>query len=406
MDDSLFSSSSPGQLVPTTAFERDRPDGPLRTARGRAFLPAPLPPNLDWTALVGRLHDFIATAQAGLAQVDGMASTLPNAYLLARPLLLREAQLSSRIENTYATAQEVGLAEIQERAGQAGVRAEAREVSNYVQAMNHGLNSDLPLCNRLFREMHEILLRGVRGEEFRPGRFRNVQNWIGHSHSLAAARFVPPPPGEPLEHCMADLERFLNTKDDKVPPLVRIALAHYQFECAHPFADGNGRVGRLVAALSLLRYGLISRPLVYVSGFLEANRENYYDHLLQVSTDGDWESWIAFFCHGVTRQAFGTMKIAVRLLDLRDELLRQLTGRRRSSLLLRLVETLFEHPVLTMTDAAERLEVSYQAARKHVKTLVEEGILKQVTRGNYNVAFCAPRILLAIEDFDTAPEPG
>src|SRR5262245_23329023 len=252
-----------------------------------AFVPAPLPPKFDWTP---RLVRVLSDADRLIGKLAGEGGRLPNPHVLMRPFVRREAVLSSKIEGTQATLGELLAAE----AGAAVDRSpeDLREVGNYVVALEHGITrlKDLPICVRIIRELHEKLMGGVRGGHATPGRFRKIQNWIGRPGSTAAtARFVPPPPDE-VEPCLAKWEKFLHDSD--LPPLVTIALAHYQFEAIHPFLDGNGRVGRLLITLFLIERRILPTPLLYLSAFFEASRRDYYDGLLGVSENGAWSDWL------------------------------------------------------------------------------------------------------------------
>jgi len=290
-----FSDGSPGRLVRTEFEEQSLNQGQLQRRRqsGWAFIPDPLPPTLDLGVLLETTYDEVIAAERLLARLDGIASDLPNARLAWAPLSRREAILSSRIEDTIASAEEVAAVEI----GEKPERQEVQEVTNYVFALEHGLESDLPLCCRLIKELHGILLRRrVRGHRDMPGQFRTVQNYIGDEQAgFAGAKFVPPPPGEALTKGLADFEQYANRARFGMPKLIAIALMHYQFECLHPFRDGNGRIGRLLIALSMKNLGLLHQPLVYVSGYLEPRRKEYSGLLRRVSTDAAWIDWIRFF---------------------------------------------------------------------------------------------------------------
>src|SRR5271156_853848 len=275
-------SNIPGKKVPQSSYA--------------AFVPAPLPPKLDWTP---RLIRVLSDADRLIGKLAGEGGRLPNPHILMRPFLQREAVLSSKIEGTQATLGELLAAE----AGATVDRSpdDLREVGNYVVALEHGISrlKKLPLCVRLIRELHEKLMTGVRGQQSAPGQFRKTQNWIGKPGStIATASYIPPPPGE-IEPCLAAWEMFLN--ESRVPPLVTIALAHYQFEAIHPFLDGNGRVGRLLITMFLMERKILPAPLLYLSAFFEASRRDYYDGLRGVSERGAWQDWIEYFLLGVAR---------------------------------------------------------------------------------------------------------
>ena len=398
MPASNYSDQAPGSLVPTDAWEHRERDGkhePVQV-KGLAFVPAPLPPAVDRVTFTGRLSAELLAASMSLGRLDGIAQTLSNPHLLFRPFRLREAKLSSQIENTIATAEEVALVE----AGKSSGRSEAVEVWNYINALEHGLNSTLPLCNRLICEMHQVLMHGVRGQDQQPGEFRSVQNYIGQNgKGLGNARFVPPPPGEALTQSMRDLEQFLNDRRHGLPPLVAIAMAHYQFETIHPFRDGNGRVGRLIVALSFCKgpNALLTRPLVYVSAYFERHRQEYYDRLLRVSTHGEWEGWVRFFLRAVANQADDAMQRAQRLLELRAEFVRQVTEPKASSLLPKLVDHLFDWPAVNTRMVASHLNIQVQAAQRHIDRLADKGILEEVTGASYGRVWVARRLFSIVE---------
>jgi Fic family protein len=392
----------PGRYIPTAALQRVLRDGvpQMVEVTGQAFVPDPLPPKLDLERFIGRLYPDLAAAESSLARLDGVAGTMVNPELLLRPLRMREAKLSSQIENTLASAEEIALVD----AGRPVARHEGREVWNYLRALEHGLASPLPLCNRLIKEMHAILMEGVRGEDKGPGEYRKVQNYIGtDGATLQHARFVPPPPAH-VGQAMDDLERFLNTRSEQLPWLLATAMAHYQFECIHPFRDGNGRLGRLLIALSMCKAGVLARPLVYISAYFEQHRQIYYDLLLRVSARGDWEEWVRFFCTGISTQAEDGIARSRRLRDLRDHFRKQLSARRASALSLILVDHLFQRPAVTNAGVCELLSVTPPTAQLHIDSLVSKGILTEITGGSYGRVYMAKSILSIIEADQLDPE--
>lgn len=368
-----FTSKAIGTLVPTVA------DG----IRCSAFVPRPLPHQLDWTTrLVNRLSD----ASTALGELSGLARNLSNTSLLINPFMRREAVLSSRIEGT-----ETGIAELYAyEAGQqltlalpgaagASIEADRQEVANYVQALEYGLERlrDLPCSLRLIREIHERLLRGVRGAQKTPGEFRRIQNWISSGDRTAANATFMPPPVPDMEACLYEFERYLHSNDE-LPPLVRLAMIHYQFEVIHPFLDGNGRVGRLLVVLLLVSWGLLPAPLLYLSAYLERNREEYYHQLLTVSQKGIITPWVEFFLAGVAEQSRDATLRAKRLQDLQAGWRESLTAKRASTLGPRLADSLIDFPIMTVPIAKTRLSVSYQSAKDTVGRLVAAGILEEV----------------------------
>ena len=306
----------------------------------------------------------------------------------------REAVLSSRIEGTRTTLGELLVAAAGGTTGRAP--ADLEEVANYVAALEYGLErlSSLPLSLRLIRELHERLMRGVRGDSALPGEFRHSQNWIGPPGcSLSEAIYVPPPPAE-LTACLDPFERFLH--DDSLPPLVHAGLAHAQFEAIHPFLDGNGRVGRLLITLLLVERAVLPSPLLYLSAYFEATRELYYAHLLAVTREGAWERWLSYFLRGVQAQAEDAVErmeqIDGLLEDWREELAGVQMGRPREVLRL-----FAENPFWTMKGVAEELGVAYTTAQRAVERLQVAGIVTPVGSAKRNRVYCARDMLEALE---------
>jgi Fic family protein len=349
-----------------------------------------------------RLAYVLSEASAALGELAGLASQLPNPALLINPFMRREAVLSSRIEGTQTELADLYAYE----AGQlilpgvdGGAPEEDRqEVANYVRALQYGLEAldRLPLSLRLIREVHAHLLDGARGRDKAPGELRRVQNWIGGGRNVQDAVFVPPPPPE-MKAGMEQLEVYLNSEDPENPPLVRLAMVHYQFEALHPFLDGNGRVGRLLLVLMLVQWNLLPAPLLYLSGYLESHRSTYYELLLKVSQEGRLEDWIEFFLNGVAEQAKDARARARRLQDLQAQWRSLLVSRRTSSLVVRLMDSLFQYPVLTIPGAAELLQVSYVGARNSIEKLLAAGIVREVGANNRR-AFLAEAVLGAVND--------
>lgn len=398
-----FENNTPGKLVPAKAWiQVSGSNQPRLESKGWAFVPNPLPPMLDAT-MRADVYGSLSFVMEELGRLDGLARSLQNPHLLLYPLALREAKLSSQIENTIASAEEVVLAEAME----ARSKSEAVEVLNYIHALNMAMDSELPISNRLICEMHLLLLQNVRGDDKQPGQFRNIQVFIGgDGQGLEQARFVPPPPGETLAACMNDLERFINDTRHRLPPLVAIAMAHYQFEAIHPFRDGNGRIGRAVAALSLCKgpMPILLKPFVYFSDFFERNRQEYYDHLLRVSTHGDWKGWIEFFLQAAKQQATDASARIRRVLELRAEYVRRVTEPKASSLLVQLVDALFARPAVTTSDVAAILRIKPQAAQRHIDRLVEKRIIEEATGKSYGRIWIARGLLRLIEADDPNQE--
>lgn len=372
MDPSRFGPESPGTLVPTTVIER-RGAGDSISLSGLAFLVHPLPPPLDWERFVGRAWSQVQDVERAIARLERDAAGLANPHILISPIWRREARLSSQIEDTIATPEEIAL----EQSGLRTDRDDPREVANYIVALEYGVGSELPLSTRLMKEMHARLMASA-DPRLRVGEFRSVQAYIGSSGlGFARARFVPAPPGQALEDAMRDLERFMNRQGGTphIPDLVSIAMAHYQFEAIHPFSDGNGRLGRLLIGLSLVRSGVLSQPWMYVSEYFASHRQEYYDRLLAVSERGEWEPWIHFVLHALHEQAISTRARIGLLMEVRARLI-ALVQRPRDSVLLRnLIESLFDHPILTVSRVEQLCAVSKAGARNLVEKLIERGVI-------------------------------
>ncbi|USO00122.1 MAG: Fic family protein [Phycisphaeraceae bacterium] len=386
--------NAPGELVLTSGTEWLPHKAALPLSfEGHAFLPFALTQTIDPDAILKAAWAEIEAANVALAGLDGVARTLPNPHLLANPFRIREAQASSRIENTVASAEEIVLTGTDEV-----TRNEPREVRNYLEALDHGLRSEMPLNQTLLRGMHQILLSsGVRGHDKGPGQYRIGQVYLqGEEEGFEHARFVPPP-AEHVQACMDGLDSFLRMSPPPVPRVVSAALAHYQFETIHPFADGNGRLGRMLIILQICRGGLLSRPLIDISSFFDRHRDLYFDLMLRVTLEGRWLDWILFFCRALAHQADDAEKRAAALLELRRDYIELVTEPRASALLRELVDWLFTRPAVRTADVAKRLEIRPQAAQRHVDRLVEKGILTEVTGRNYNRVYVAKRIVGAIE---------
>lgn len=384
-----FSPEAPGSFVPTI-------EG------AEAFVPAPLPSSVQLPPPTVRL---LAQAENALGRLSGIAAREFNPYLVASPLLHREAILSSRMEGTVTTPEQLVLFEAGTRPEGAAPEAveDAQEVLNYIHAMRRGLEllEELPVCLRLIKAVHGVLLDGVRGDRERPGEFRTSQNHIRGrlSEDIADARFVPPPPRE-MEACLHDLEAYLNRDlaPDHDPLLVQLALTHYQFETIHPFRDGNGRVGRLLLPLLLCAHERLERPVLYLSAYFERHRDLYVDLLLAVSQAGEWIPWIDFFLRGVRESAAEAAEHATALLELRKRYSRRFQKGRSSALLIRLIDRLFQTPFITIREAATLLDVTNQAAANNIHKLEEAGILEKVSGRRRKQVFIAREIMSFMRD--------
>lgn len=380
-----------------TDFSADRWGRLVRAPEGySAFVPHPLPPKLK---LEWELAGSLSAADRALGELAGAARKLPNPHLLIGPFIRREAVLSSRIEGTQASLSDLFYFEAATPSPpNYKPSSDVLEVANYVRAMEYGLARlrDLPLSVRLLRELHAQLMDRVRGDHLTPGELRRSQNWIGPPGcTLNEATYIPPPVPE-MGAALGELEKFLNAPS-ALPPLIRLALVHYQFEAIHPFLDGNGRIGRLLITLLLCHEGILPEPLLYLSVYFERLRDEYYRRLLAVSQHGAWREWIAFFVTGVTEQARDAFWRAGQLQDLWDTYRARLARARASALPLRLIDELFSSPAITIARAAKVLDVTPRAARLNVEKLVRAEILQEITgRQRYQV-FMAREVLRTIE---------
>lgn len=338
----------------------------------------------------------MSAADRALGVLAGGGQTVPNPHLLSKALLRREAVLSSRIEGTQASLSDLALYEAQP--GRREDPGDVGEVFNYVSAVEHVLDPDrrLPVSLPLLREAHCILLTGVRGGYASPGELRTSPNWIGPPGcALTDATYVPPAP-ERLWECLDPFEKYLHADTD-LPPLLSIACLHYQFEAIHPFLDGNGRVGRLLVILLMAEWGLLPDPLLDLSAYIEPRRDEYYARLLAVSTEGDWNGWVSFFLAAVQHQSVDATARAQRLQALHDDFRMRVATARSSGLLGVLVDALFSTPAITITRAAQLLDVTHRAARLNIDKLVDAGVLVELgDRPRYKV-FLAAGVLDAVE---------
>ena len=354
-----------------------------QTGGYRAFIPSSLPPNPP-VHLDPSLQALLSRADQALGRLDGAAQLLPNPELFVAMYVQWESVLSSQIEGTQSTLED--LLEFQLDPSGAGSSRDVEEVVDHVAAMNYGLHrlQELPLSLRLIREIHRELLRGVRGADKTPGEFRTSQNWIGPAGAtLAQATFVPPPPSE-LWQALDNLERFLHD-EEPLPSLVRCGLAHAQFETIHPFLDGNGRVGRLLITFLLVHEGVLQRPLLCLSHYFKRNRSEYYDRLGAVRETGDWEGWLRFFLHGVAEVAEQATATARAIIALRESHRRLVQENGRAATGLRLLDVMFEHPIANARLVQDRLGVrSFDTAANALERLVSLGLIEETTGGRRN----------------------
>ena len=339
-----------------------------------SFRPAPLPPNPP-IEVSGELLTKLIDANKKIATLEGLSSRIPNMGLFVSMYVRKEALLSSQIEGTQCTLEDILNPLIEENTNR-----DVSDVVNQIRATEFALErlKTLPLCNRLIKETHAVLLESVRGQEKNPGEFRYSQNWIGGQGStLKNARYIPPNPEDMLT-AMSDLEKYINS-DDTLDPLIQAALIHYQFETTHPFLDGNGRVGRLLITLFLMEKDILSTPALYISYYLKMNRIEYYDRMTQVRRTGDYEQWISFFLQAFADSAEDAIHTIDRLTALHDKstkLFDSLTKRQRTSVL-KVFSYLESNPIIDIQKTATTLEMSYNTVSKVVSILIEDGILKQ-----------------------------
>ena len=355
----------------------------------RAFIPADLPPDppVSFSSETWRL---LSDADRALGRLDAVTQTLPDTDLFLLMYVRKEAVLSSQIEGTQASLEDI--IQFEESVQDAESPDDVEEVVNYIRALNHGLSrlGSLPVSLRLIREVHAELMKGVRGRNRNPGEVRTTQNWIGGPGSdLQTALFVPPPPGAPLQNALSGLERFIHD-DPEMPVLVQIALLHAQFETIHPFLDGNGRLGRLLITFLLCEKSVLEKPSLYISHFFKRHRSEYYDRLQAVRDDGAWEPWIDFFLRGVRDVAREGARTAGNILKLREDhrsLVADELSRAQAGSAATLMDAMFKTPVVSVERAAAIIGRSYANANTLIGRLCELGVLEEVTGQRRNRLF-------------------
>jgi Fic family protein len=363
MDYALFESSPTGKLIPTIHDQL-------------AYVPNELAPEIDLAAI----FNAYGAASRGIAALNAKITQLGNPNIILRPLQRREALTSSAMEGTYTTSDELALLEAGE---ERNARAETREVNNYRDALTHAVQSmdKLPISHRLICQTHEKLLGGLpggQGGNKRPGEYKQFQNWIG-GVTIETARFVPPPPEE-TQICMDRLEAFINREaPEKIDPLLEAALIHYQFETIHPFADGNGRVGRILIPIILLDRRLIQSPVFYPSASIEGHKDEYIDLMYNVSAKGEWTEWLAFFLRICADTCAKSVEIVDRLVQLNAEFKRKAMEKHRSNNVIQLIDEMFKSPVTSTPLVQKLLNVTPPAARQTIRNLEEIGLLEKMT---------------------------
>lgn len=380
-----------------TDFSQNAPGKIIKSILGyTAYIPNPLPPELSWTP---RLINHLTQAERSIARLEEVGQAFPVPHVLVRPFIRKEAVLSSQIEGTLTTFQNL----LHYEAKQLTFLVEApdaHEVQNYVKALDYGIEriQALPMSMRLIKEIHAILLKGVRGELSTPGEIRRSQNWIGRpGATLENARYVPPPVDE-MKDCLAALEKFIH-EDSDLPALIRIGLIHYQFEAIHPFLDGNGRIGRLIITLLLTTWHVLTQPLLNLSIFIERNKTEYYDRLLGISLKGQWEEWLSFFLNGVHEQAQDAVLKINALQTLRVKYQQQFSNDRNREKLGEVVNYFISTPISSISQAQQNTNLGgYTVIQRYFYKLLHYGVLEEITGGRRNRIFQAREILKILEE--------
>ena len=348
-----------------------------------SFVPAPLPPEPP-IGMDAEMVGLLVRANRQVAELDGISSRIPDMPLFVSMYVRKEALMSSQIEGTQAT-----LEDVLDPMLEANTNRDVSDVVNYIRATDYAVNrlQTLPLCSRLLRETHAVLMEGVRGKEKYPGEFRRSQNWIGGPGStLKTARYIPPSP-EDMETAMSDLEKYINGQDGQ-DELIRAALIHYQFETIHPFLDGNGRIGRLLVTLYLMERKVLTTPALYLSYFLKRNRLEYYDRMTEVRRSGDYEQWIRFFLQAVEECARDAIETVNRLTALHEKNAAVIAGMGRASKNAMLVFRYLEaNPIIDIRKTAQALDLSFNTVASAVRRLAETGILVQTGAASRNRTF-------------------
>lgn len=349
----------------------------------KSFVPTPLPPKPS-IELTEDMINLLIKANSQLAVLESIATRIPNVELFISMYVRKEALMSSQIEGTQATLEDVLDPMIE-----ANTNRNVADVVNYIKATEFAIKRlhELPLCNRLIKETHDVLMEGVRGQEKSPGEFRRSQNWIGGQGStLKNARYIPPSPDDMIE-AMSDLEKYINA-DDELDALIRAALIHYQFETIHPFLDGNGRVGRLLITLFLMEKKVLSTPALYISYFLKKNRVEYYDRMTEVRAKGNYEQWVTFFLRALLESAEDATATIDELIALHDKnaAVISVMGRAAKNAML-VFEYLEANPIIEIRKTAEALSITFNTASSAVKRLTDAGILVQTTNASRNRTF-------------------
>ena len=360
----------------------------------KSFIPSVLPPNPP-IELSNEIVDLLVKANKQLALLEGISSRIPNIHLFISMYVRKEALMSSQIEGTQATLEDVLAPCLEENTNRP-----VGDVVNYIKATDYAINrlKELPLCNRLIKETHEVLLSGVRGQSKNPGEFRHSQNWIGAAGcNLQNARYIPPSV-EDMYQAMSDFEKYINA-DDELDVLIRAGLIHYQFETIHPFLDGNGRIGRLLITLFLIEKKVLSAPALYISYFLKKNRIEYYDRMNEVRSKGNYEQWIKFFLEAVYESAKDAVETIDKLTSLHDNYCLKIKGLgRRAKNAMRVFEYLESNPIIEIQKTARELDIAFNTMSSIVKDLIGIGILEQTSTQSRNRTFAYKEYLEILKE--------
>jgi len=353
----------------------------------RAFIPEEIPPSLP-IQYDEEIQTLLSKADRALGRLDGSIEALPNPDLFVFMYVRKEAVLSSQIEGTQASLGDV--LEVEAQIFDPLRPNDTDEILNYVSAMNYGLEllQELPISLRLIRNIHDRLMRGVRGQHATPGEFRATQNWIGPAGvTLSEASFVPPPPHE-LPRLLGNLEKYIN-EDNSTPILIKLGIIHAQFETLHPFLDGNGRMGRLLVTFCLCERDVLKKPVLYISHYLKRNRATYYEKLQSIRDEGRWEDWIKFFLRGVSEVSNEATETARQIVQLREKHREAIVADfgKGAANALRFLETLYVRPIFTVSTASDYLEISNQAANSLTEKLTQKGFVREVTGNKRNRVF-------------------
>ena len=360
----------------------------------KSFMPSVLPPNPS-IELNSEIVELLVKANKQLALLEGISSRIPNIHLFISMYVRKEALMSSQIEGTQATLEDVLDPMLEENTNRT-----VGDVVNYIKATDFAINrlKELPLCNRLIKEAHEVLLSGARGQNKSPGEFRHSQNWIGAAGcNLQNARYIPPSV-EDMIQAMSDLEKYINGDDD-LDVLIRAGLIHYQFETIHPFLDGNGRIGRLLITLFLMERKVLSTPALYISYFLKKNRIEYYDRMNEVRLKGNYEQWIKFFLEAVYESAKDAVETIDKLTALHDNYCLKIESlRRRAKNAMRVFEYLESNPIIDIQKTSKELDIAFNTMSSIVKDLISIGVLEQTSTQSRNRTFAYKEYLEILKE--------